>query len=246
MSTKEAFYTGAYWGDRREDLEACTKRLNSCLSQLHDCDDIFQQWFELGYSRKQALTKTVPIETTALRKLLDKGRHRTDVGSHIIDSLGFRVSLWNGLPEDNGETSISINCGLYADNPGLLNSCVINLPKGGMAEERILNLKVLEKIIFAVARTWEPDWAIVTSGRLRNMFEVKSRSPYFSWLLFLSRKRGVVPTLPVPSKTVQVEGLGTIIVITEERFDAASKNHLKLIKRVYGILQEAGLLARIL
>ncbi len=245
MSTKEPFYIGAYWGDRRECLDACAKRLHTYLSQLYACDEIFQQWFELGYSRKQALTKKVPIETTTLRKLLDKGRHRTDIGSYIIDSLGFRVSLWNGLPEENGETSISISCGLYAANPGLLNSCVINLPKGGMAEKRILNLNILEKIISAVASSWEPDWAIVSSSYLRNIFEVKSRSPYFSWLLFLSRKRGVVPTLPVPSKTVQVEGLGTIIVITEKSFDPASKNHLKLVKRVYGILQEAGLLAPI-
>lgn len=245
MNSEDTFYLGAYWGDRQENLEVCTERLTACLSQLYNCDEVFQQWFEKGYSRKQALKRKVSIEPEVLRKLLDKGRNRADIGSHIIEDLGFGISLWNGMPEDNGEMSIGVCCGLYAGHPGLLNRFVVNLPEEGMVAKRVLNPEVLEKVIVAVVGAWEPDWAIITPRSLRDLFEVSPRTPYFSWFLFLSQKRGVVPPLPLPSRTISLEGIGTIIVITDERFDTARKEHLKIVKKVYKILKKSGLLTPI-
>ena len=245
MGNNEPLYLGAYWGDRREDLDACTERLMNFLLKLGACDGVFEQWFETGWSREEALSRKVAIERADLRKLVYKGRHLTDIGSKLMEDLGFSIFLWNGCPEDNGEMGFNVNCGSYTGNPGLVNNCVINLPRRGAAAERILSVKSLERLMSVVVEAWEPDWAVITLHALREGFKVRPRSPVFGWLLFLSARRGVVPALPAPSRTVQLEGLGILVITTDEQFDMERTDHIHAVKKTYRVLKKAGLLGPI-
>jgi len=236
------FYVGVYWGDRREGLDACAGRLSEYLAQLRECDVIFRQWFELGYSRKQALEKPVEIEISYLRGLLDQGRHRTDIGQHPIEDLGFHVSIWNGLSDSDGSTVFSTSCGSFSEHPGILNSCVLTLPDNGENADRVLNYNTLQRILSVAVRAWEPDWGVVTSYSLSSRHPAKPRAPYWGWILYLSEHRGKVPSLAPPASTLFIEEKGTIITVTDEHFDCKWSDHLNSMKRVYSVLGKAGLL----
>jgi len=240
---RETFYLGAYWGDREEDLDSCAVRLTNFLKGLRDCDEIFHRWFKTGWSRKEALANEMPVEFDKLRELLDKeGKHRTDIGSRVMEDLGFSVCLWNGRDPNNGAVGLSVSCGSYAGHPGIMNSCVINLPNEGSVVERVISSVVLEKMLCITARCWEPNCGLVTGDTLRDMFEVAERTPYYAWVFFLSKRRGEVPKLPEPSRKKVLDGLGTIVVVTDDRFDTKRKEHIKAVKRVYRILKKAKLL----
>ncbi len=68
------------------------------------------------------------------------------------------------------------------------------------------------------------------------------RSPYVGWVTYLARHRGTVPPLPAPVRIEPVEGKGTLIVLTPERFTASNPEHVALAERVRELLDRAGLL----
>jgi len=163
-----------------------------------------------------------------------------------MEDVGFTVCLWNCKSRTEGKVGLSVSCGLYAGVPGLVNRCVISLPEEGPVMERITHIEKLVEILSVVIRAWEPDWAIVTSHSIIDTVgEAPPRVPEPAWILFLSEGRGKIPFLPLPSRTILLEGVGTIIVVIDERFDSTREDHIKAAKKVYRILKKAGLLAPI-
>ncbi|MCP3059400.1 immunity 52 family protein [Myxococcus sp. K38C18041901] len=68
------------------------------------------------------------------------------------------------------------------------------------------------------------------------------KSPYVGWVTYLAQHRGPVPPLPAPVRVEPVEGKGTLIVLTPERFTASNPEHVALAERVRVLLDQAGLL----
>ncbi|WXH32803.1 hypothetical protein WA016_06799 [Myxococcus stipitatus] len=52
----------------------------------------------------------------------------------------------------------------------------------------------------------------------------------------------MVPSLPAPVRVELVEGKGTLIILTPERFTASNPDHVALAEQVRELLDRAGLL----
>lgn len=232
----ETYYAGAYWRLRKESPEECGRRAEAFLQALAPIDPSFSCWFKLGRSRREALKHRIEPDHVTLEKMFRRGKLKP------FEELGFRISGWNGESDDDDACGFYIVCGGYAQETG--NMCVLDLPNGdGLNAERVRTAPVLAGLVRAMAMAWDPDEAIATSDRHRDLVSKTGEvSPLVGWVTYLSRRRGTVPPLPAPVHIERVEDKGTLLVLTPERFTASNPEHVALAERVRELLDRAGLL----
>jgi Immunity protein 52 len=222
----ETYFIGAYWGDRKESVDACTDHVVRCLSALAKCDPAFSRWYRLGGSRKEAMERRFDVTQGAVKQLLLAGRNRRDIGKEVIEDLGFRISLWNG-EEDAQDASFSAESGLSAGNPNLCNSCVINLPSEGPPSERLLRVEALLCLMRAVVDGFDPDWATVMPDSLLQRIRLVPNRPTPGWLFYISNRLFPGVNIPNTVRVVNVASQGQIAIITEDRFTSQNRDHLR-------------------
>lgn len=238
----ESYYIGVYWGVRRESVEMCTQRAVQFLTNLTRCSPYLSHWFMPGQSIKEALKHEIGIDAETISQLLVAGKNYADFGSKAIEPLGFRLSLWSPGGNSAESSSLTIKCGSYAPIPGI-NSCVINLPYQGASADNLLHTPMLTTIMEYMVEAWNPDWGVVNSNMYQKMIPFPpSNAPRIGWIIYLSRRRGAIPPLPPPSKTIALGMQGSLVITTEERFTANNPLHIKAAHQVATILDQAGLL----
>lgn len=208
MSSRLAL--GAYWKPRRESIEQCADRLFVFMHALTLCDFAFSQWFKLGHSRRDALKGKVNVQSREeLFALLDKGRHRRDIGKAVMEELGFSVSLWNG-GEEGKDAGLSVKCGLYwvspSPNASLSNCVTLDFPEdfGGLT-----NPANASRVLSVAASCWEPDWAGISSSESRSARDWW-KQPFVDWMVYVPRK---IASVPPPSTVTHLENGGSLIVV---------------------------------
>ncbi len=237
----EGYYASAFWGVRKEPVEQCTQQTVGFLSCLVQCDPCLAHWFKTGRSRKEALKYEVKLDTATIHALLLAGRSRKDIGRSIIEELGFLIGLWNGSHSDAESASLTIQCGSYATRPGI-NFCELDLPYGEEVRSHLLQVPVLTAVMECMVSAWKPDWAAVMSRDYEKMLPFPAaHAPRMGWLVYLSSRRGTVPSLPTSVQVVPLRE-GSLIILTEERFTASNPVHVQRARQVEAILNQAGLL----
>lgn len=237
----ESYYIGVYWGNREEDVRTCAVRASAMFHHLAGCDPIFQRWFTLGRSQKEALKHEVQTDPVTLQGLLVKGRNRTDFGHQVIPELGYSFYAWNGCKDDVDAVNINFTCGCYAQR--IVNHCLIRLPSGENSKARIIQIPVLVDVLKGMVTNWEADWGVVTSSQHTQKASRKDHTaPFVGWVTYLSQERGVIPSLPEPTYLREIEDHGTVIILTEERFTINNPVHLEIAQDVTAILDQRGLL----
>lgn len=228
-----SLFLGAYWSARQESIEGCADRLYRMFSELSSCDQTVATWYELARSRKQALARQVAFgNRDYLLDLLNRGRHRRDSDRTVIEELGFGIGLWNGGDEEKA-ANISVHCGSYCEQVG--NSVVLDLPEdlGDLGRpER------MAAVLASVVRAWEPDSGGVMSNAAMKAKDYRVAVPFVDWMFYVSYKLARrIPPLAPPARVQEVEGLGSIIVVQDERPDRANPEHVRNIERVEAALR---------
>jgi hypothetical protein len=234
----ETYHLGAYWGPRQEDAEACARRLTTMLRLLEPVDPLFAHWFKKAKSFKEALKRPLDQDLEGLRNYIQRAAMKDDLRAPM-PSLGFHLKLWNG-GSGGDDAWFSIDCGGYSER--VPNCCVLRAPHEGLASERVLTTGFQTEVLRAIANAWDPDWGEALSDAHRDLMKDKSSPVLVGWVTYLSRRLGRVPPLPAPVRIEPVGELGTLIILTPERFTAANPEHLELAERVRELLGRAGLL----
>jgi hypothetical protein len=234
----ETYYIGAYWGARKEDAQACARRMATLVQLLEPVDPLFASWFKGSKSLKQSLTRPLELELTSLQKYIQRNLMRDD-RRQPMENLGFSVSLWNGSQGGN-DAWLSTDCGGVSER--VSNNCVLTAPDEGPGSERVLTTPFQVESLRALASAWEPDWGVGMSRAHRAIIEKKCPGVLVGWVTYLSRRLGRVPPLPAPVRIEPVEDKGTLVILTPERFTAANPEHVALAERVRELLDRAGLL----
>jgi hypothetical protein len=223
----------------------CARRVRFLIQALSRCEDSLSRWYQPVRTRKKALERPLPSDTSLLAEMLRRNVNRADSDKSIIEELGFSLSTDNGEP-DGDSAHLQITCGGYAQM--VSNFCTLTLPHRGPHAQQVLTTPVLMDVVRGMARAWEPDWAVAMSHQQRELDRSSHipRSPYTGWITYLSRRRGTVPPLPTPVLIEHVDSLGTLIALTPERFTASNPEHLALARRVRELLNRAGLLGPII
>ncbi|HEX8706340.1 MAG TPA: immunity 52 family protein [Myxococcaceae bacterium] len=236
----ETYYLGAYWGPRPEDATACAQRLEHMVQLLKPVDPLFARWFKKAKSVKEALKRPLDSDREGLRNYIQSKLMKDDLREPMPD-LGFSVGLWNG-GSGGDDMWLSIGCGGYSE--WVSNSCVLRAPRQGPIGDRVLATPFQTEVLRAIVTAWDPDWGVAMSHAHRDLIEdTRSKVPT-GWVTYLSHLRGRVPPLPAPVRIEPVGDLGTLIILTPERFTASNPEHLALAERVRERLDRAGLLQR--
>jgi hypothetical protein len=234
----ETYYIGAYWGVRREDAEACARRLSALVQSLAPMDPLFASWFKHAKSLKESLKRPLELEPSSLQKYV-QSRIMRDSGRKPMEDLGFSVWLWNG--EQGGNHAwLSMACGGFSEFVG--NRCLLKAPYEGPGSERVLTTPFQTQALQAIATAWDPDWGVGISSAHRDIIEARCPDVLVGWVTYLSRRLGRVPPLPAPVRIEPVEDKGTLVILTPERFTASNPEHVALAERVRELLDRAGLL----
>lgn len=228
----EKYYVGAYWPGRVEAVESYARRAEVFFRHLAPADPTFNRWFEKAGARAAALRHPIVSNEESLLELFGK-KYRNDEG-------GVSFFAWNGEP-DGASTGVRFTCGSTSELLGDL--CVMDLPTGGEARERILTAPVLSQALRAAALAWDPEWGVATSTAHRDrVSEFAVPGTFVGWVTYLSRRLGTVPPLPAPVRIELIEDKGTLIVMCPERFTVSNLEHLALAEQVHDLLDRAGLL----
>ncbi|MCE9673100.1 immunity 52 family protein [Myxococcus stipitatus] len=235
IDEEESYFCGAYWGARKETSEECARRLEAFLGLLAGVDPSFVPWFKQGKSRADALMHPIESTVAGLEKLIRKGRDR------VVEELGFRFSAWNGASDDSDGSSLKLTCG--GSSPRVSNVCLLELPSRGPNADRVLAAPLLRGVVKSMAAAWEPDFVVaMSSAHLQMLRDNEPSEIWPGWVIYIAQQRGSVPPLPEPVRVEDVEGKGTLIVLTPERFTASNPEHVTLAERVRELLDRAGLL----
>ncbi|WNG50440.1 hypothetical protein F0U60_44660 [Archangium minus] len=230
---KETFYAGVYWPGRKESAEECARRAETFFNLLSHCDPIYARWFEQADSRKKALQlQFEPSHETFLRFFR---RRKYNEGA-----FGFSFGAWTGHEENGRGGMVMLSCGSDVVPPP--NSCLLYLPKVEPEAGRVLTESVLIELMRAMVLAWEPDWGGVISNAYQELRNNPVGYPRTGWLMYLSRRRGEVPSLPAPVRVEAIEDKGSLIVLTSERFTVSSSEHVNLADQVRALLEQAGLM----
>ncbi|CAM3436893.1 MULTISPECIES: immunity 52 family protein [Corallococcus] len=242
QSQPETYYSGAYWGPRKESAEECARRTADFLNLLAQCDPFLAHWYKPARSRKDARQHPLmPPDVSSLTELFRRGVNR-ESGGPPIESLGYTFWFGNG-GGDYDSADLRILCGGHDE--AVLNSCVLKLPTLGRGAnaDGVLTSPVLTGAVRSMALAWEPDWAFATSHAYESQSQEPDSAPFsLGWITYLSRRLGTVPPLPAPVRIEPVEDKGTLIILTPERFTVKNPEHLALAEQVRGLLAKAGLM----
>jgi hypothetical protein len=235
----ETYYIGAYWGPRQEDAEACAQRTARMVRLLQPVDPLFARWFKCVKSLKESLKRPLDSDLEGLRKYIQSRVMRDSVRVPMPD-LGFSVKLWNGGSDD--DVWLDFLSGGYWEQAN--NRCTLQAPDEGPIGERVLTSAFQTEALRAIATAWDPDWGVSMSTAYRDIIWEKRQDVLVGWVTYLSRRLGRVPPLPAPVRIEPVGELGTLVILTPERFTASNPEHVDLAERVRERLDRAGLLQR--
>jgi len=234
----ETYYTGTYWGPRQEDAERCAQRLAHLARLLAPVDPLFAQWFKSAKTLKESLKRPLDSDIDGLRRYIQRKMMKDDRRVPMPE-LGFSVWLWNG-GSGGGNAWLQMAFGGYSER--VPNSCGLQAPDEGPIGERVLSSSFQTEVLRAIATAWDPDWGVAISHAHRDIIEKKCPHVLVGWVTYLSHRLGRVPPLPAPVRIEPVGELGTLLILTPERFTASNPAHLELAERVRVLLDRAGLL----
>lgn len=182
----ESFVAGAYWGNRREDVESCTNRLAGFLGALSEAHPLLADWFRPGKTRVSAIGRPVEQTPDALRALLLAGRNRRDDDNSVMEELGFSARLWNAKRYG---AVLGVVCGTFSK--WVSNAVSIEFPEAEDGAIGLYRPQVSRAVMVALAECWEPDWATLVSPALRRLQQAPPRGPVIGWMAYLSSARDI-------------------------------------------------------
>ncbi|HEV8271198.1 MAG TPA: Imm52 family immunity protein [Chitinophagaceae bacterium] len=161
----DSFYLGAYWAQRKENLDIVVNKTISFLQGLARVDTQFLNWYEQGYSKKEALSKKIIVDKENIETLYKKSFKKNDLDNEGFSKIGYSIGMWSGHQEEYS-SSVSINCG--HSSKFFSNSCVITIPIEGEQKERLLSLIKQKELLNLLIKNWEPKNIILSSNKLKN------------------------------------------------------------------------------
>jgi hypothetical protein len=132
---------------KKESPEEIAKQILKFLNGLKSIDEAeFSEWYELGWSKKEAQSNKVPFEE---EYLLGKINKRWD---KQFPELGTHFSFWNGKDDDDANSLVSFILGVTSKNPNLSANVRIEIP----SEENIptLNEEKVKRIVALMQDIW--------------------------------------------------------------------------------------------
>jgi hypothetical protein len=226
--TFEATTLYAYWGNRREGLEATAIRMATMLDSLKPVHPAFDAWVREDPTDKQ--WKPFGGQPRTPRGLVTN--FQTDLESIQIDRIaipgfGFMTGAWNGKEKDR---TVSFRCSLEnTDDPAIFpNTTSFTLRSRQFGDPTLICTEILTQVLSAVAKAWEPVWATIFPQDLWDVMEFPTAPLRTGWITYLSKPLAEKLVVPQRFRTETGSDGSLSIVTTDEVFDPKNSAHIAL------------------
>ena len=127
--------------------------------------------------------------------------------------------------------NLGATCGCYSDVRGVDR----NLVTLGFPEElgRLADPSVAVKALSSAAKCWNPEWGGIFSSELVRYDEFDSRIPVVDWMIYVPE---IIESVPPPSSVLQLEGLGSVIIVQPCPPRRDDPEQLKVVDRIKQII----------
>ncbi len=228
------FEVEAIWRERAESIDACAERAVELMKRLGKIDPALATLGWADYSRQAAFNLLAP-SVAALRERMDLGRHRADHDRRLIEDLGFSTELVTPT-RSQARIRIDIDCGRFA--PGFSNSVKIAFADWSPNATQFCLLSALD----AAMTAWDAELGSVLVSGLESAFPFVQGSIAMGSILWLPVPPRDLPPLPAGVRVEPRGERGSLVVLTEERFDRDNPAHVALARGAHAALSGAGLL----
>src|SRR5216684_5044053 len=209
---------GAYWLARKEHPEVCAGRLAHCLLGLRELSPLFGQWL---HARPGGRVE-IPVDSSdVLASIFAASRNKSDFPpGNPIEDLGCNVALITDH-QLKLQTSVQTTCGMYRNDPAILNNCLLKFAPEGELSYRAVSWETKRKALEILIQAWDPDWAVLRSQTLRKSLQAGRKGvvvePYFGWISFVSERRGeITEAIRQKFQIEPIPGRGSLVYATSE------------------------------
>jgi hypothetical protein len=153
---------------------------------LRDIDSHFLKYYT-GISRKVAFPHKVLLDEESINSLCLTGIKEGELSGDGIAENGYMFGVSTGQREEES-SRISFVVGAAFHATGVSNSCVISIPSQGYAGARLLQPEKSQRMLRMLVKTWNPDYAVLTSTELRDTLNLRNE---VGWITFRRKMRRI-------------------------------------------------------
>lgn len=144
------FLIGAFWSAREEGRKDVAARVAAYLNGIAPLPRELSTFYKGQWTRKTPL-KQLPFVTDDLMPFL--GQHYTSFAPRqLMPELGYRLSAWNGLPDESRVAKLSVHCGAYGAH--VSNSAILEFNSADAAD-----FTILRRLMQVAISAFDPDRA---------------------------------------------------------------------------------------
>ncbi|MDB5362065.1 MAG: hypothetical protein JWO51_3362 [Rhodospirillales bacterium] len=228
--TFEATMLYAYWGNRREGLEAAAMRMARMLDSLEPIHPAFDAWVtENPVDEQWKPFGGQPCTTQGLVADFQADLASIQIDRIAIPGFGFMTGAWNGK---EGDRTVSFQCALEnTDSPQIFpNLTSFTLRSRQFGDPTLICTEILTQVLSAVAKAWNPVWATVFPQDLWDVLEFPPAPLRTGWITYLSKPLADKFVVPQGFRTEAGPDGSLIIVTTDKVFDPENSAHIALAK----------------
>lgn len=241
----ESYYLGMYWGARAESPRAIAERLSTTMVRLGECDELLGRWNEQANSYREALRLVVEPKPEAIEPLF------TTIEPARPTRFGHDLLLWNGREASGLRCKLRLVAGKVPTIPGDTGNRLLLYPPYDLAQATYTPA-VMARVMVVLVQVWQPDSAVMMSDEYeeRHVFQDDELpipgKPRVGWMTYLRAERLTGLPAQVPCKTVDIDDLGTLFIVTDEhRFSADNPEDVARAQALTAFLEEHGALETI-
>lgn len=235
-----AYVLHAFWGPRRESSEACARRLAQMLSSLGEIHPAFGGWNIVSSPSGPETCVTrrfMPTSIDELSAAFQYGRFVTDTPGLEMPELGYSLTVSNDRTKDFA-VSFRVHSGAYSNRPPEPNSVFSSLGVRRPGNQDVLNVRVLTKMLAAVAMPWEARWAVLDLWD--NPYRARSADgfplhPWAGWITYLCPQYARLISRPRSINSELTADGGLLLIATTEAFSIGNAGHVA----TAGVIQTA-------
>jgi hypothetical protein len=147
---KEEYSIYCRWGALVQPLDECARLLCNALQFLRELDPLLSNWHQQGTSRKDALTRPLPVDVEIIEEILQRRALRDDYGK-IMEGGGSSIVCWNARePIELATFSYSCN----TTTPNHTNQFMLSVFEDSVLFKRLISQSVIEKILARFVKIW--------------------------------------------------------------------------------------------
>ena len=231
MTSELDYYTGVFWGPRKETPEELAARLLKLIARLQMIDPIFAHWYTWA-----PLQRALPFDTQ-VAPLAEKieANVTTDDSGDPEPEIGYQLFAHNTTIKKPGPRNFEAHMYAGGSSPWLSNMIGIRTDDGVAPDPDVVIYRTCRSALLALAETFE---ATIGSAYPTSLIDLWPKDRHWqprlklAWISYVAP--GFAPLITPPSSAIverRPDG-GLLMAATDETFVTTNPAHVAVAREI--------------